>query len=114
MKKFILGLGVAVIVVYGGQEYSGIGVVVLEPTDRAPPKISRVYKGFPADRAGMRAPLYLIALNGTNVVNWNGRQVAEVLRGAVGTLVNVTVSDVERTGTNTFRLIRVPIILPVE
>jgi carboxyl-terminal processing protease len=89
-------------------KYGGIGSLVRNNGDYV--IISEVYKGFPADMAGIKAGDLLKKVDGTSLKGFSTEKVSEKLKGNPGTEINVTI---ERNGKEkNYPLIREKIIIP--
>jgi carboxyl-terminal processing protease len=89
-------------------QYGGIGSLVRASGDYV--VISEVYKGFPADKAGIKPGDILKKVDGTSLKGLPTESVSEKLKGDPGTALNITVG---RNGRDTDYLIkREKIILP--
>lgn len=74
-------------------KYGGIGSLIRSSGDYA--VISQVYRGFPADRAGIRVGDIIKAVDGTSLKGLTSDMVSEKLKGTPATEIKVTV---ERNG----------------
>jgi carboxyl-terminal processing protease len=76
-------------------EFSGVGMEVTEvPTGL---RVSRVFPGSPAQKAGLRRGDTIIAVNGRSIAGRSSRQSTAIIRGKPGTRVTLTfVSDGRR------------------
>src|SRR5665647_48305 len=74
-------------------KYGGIGSLVRNNGDYV--IISEVYKGFPADLAGIKAGDILKKVDGTSLKGFSTDKVSEKLKGNAGTEIKVTI---ERNG----------------
>ncbi len=89
-------------------KYGGIGSLVRNNGDYV--IVSEVYKGFPADLAGIRAGDLLKKVDGVSLKGFTTEQVSEKLKGNPGTQITITV---ERRGEDKeFILKREKIIIP--
>ena len=89
-------------------KYGGIGSLVRGGGEYV--VISEVYKGFPADRAGIKAGDLLKKVDGIPLKGLSTDNVSNKLKGSPGTDITVTV---ERNGTESdFRMKRERIIIP--
>jgi C-terminal processing protease CtpA/Prc len=113
-KQVLGALFLATVNTMSATEYCGVGVVFLTATNDQPQRIGTVFKGSPAERAGIKQGSVLISVNGTNAVKWPWVQVLETVRGPVGTIVTLGVADPDRTQTNHFTLKREMIVMPGE
>ena len=76
-------------------KYGGIGSLIRSGRDYV--VISLVYKGFPADVAGIKPGDILKKVNGVSLRGLTSDQVSEKLKGNPGTSINLTI---ERNGTD--------------
>jgi carboxyl-terminal processing protease len=89
-------------------KYGGIGSLVRPAGDYV--VISEVYKGFPADKAGIKPGDILKKVDGISLKGLATDKVSEKLKGNPGTEISVTI---ERAGKDTdFSLKREKIIMP--
>jgi carboxyl-terminal processing protease len=89
-------------------KYGGIGSLVRNAGDYV--VISEVYKGFPADKAGIKPGDLLKKVDGTSLKGLPTEKVSEKLKGNPGTDINVTI---ERNGNETeYPLKREKIVMP--
>jgi carboxyl-terminal processing protease len=89
-------------------KYGGIGSLVRNSGDYV--VISEVYKGFPADLAGIKAGDLLKKVDGISLKGFSTDKVSEKLKGNPGTEITITV---ERNGKETdYPLKREKIIIP--
>lgn len=75
-------------------QYGGIGAMIRKKDDYV--VIAEPYKGFPADKAGLRAGDKLLEIDGKSVKGKSTEDVSSVLKGQPGVEVNVLI---ERPGT---------------
>jgi carboxyl-terminal processing protease len=75
-------------------KYGGIGSLVGKRGDYV--VISEVYKGFPADLAGIRAGDILKSVDGESLKGYSTEKVSEVLKGTPGSEIAITI---ERNGS---------------
>ncbi|MFN8537447.1 MAG: PDZ domain-containing protein [Thermomicrobiales bacterium] len=74
----------------GGQEsYTGIGIVLI--ASRKPPTISKVFRGSPAEKAGLRPLDAIVTVDGNDVSQLLPDQLGPYLRGPAGTSVRLTI-----------------------
>ena len=87
-----------------------IGVTGMWINDRQSPdeplRTGMVWTNSPADKAGIKSGLFLIAVNGTNVVTKSAGEVSSMVRGPVGAVVTLEIADVAQTKTNKFTVKR--------
>jgi carboxyl-terminal processing protease len=89
-------------------KYGGIGSLVRSSGDYV--VISEVYKGFPADLAGIKAGDLLKKVDGSSLKGFSTEKVSEKLKGNPGTEITLTI---ERNGKETdYPLKREKIIIP--
>lgn len=89
-------------------KYGGIGSLVRSSGDFV--VISEVYKGFPADRAGIKAGDLLKKVDGISLKGFSTEKVSEKLKGNPGTDITLTI---ERNAKETdYPLKREKIIIP--
>ncbi|MBG0859386.1 MAG: S41 family peptidase [Bacteroidales bacterium] len=74
-------------------KYGGIGAYVRKSGDYV--VISEVFKGFPADKAGIKAGDLVIKVDGTSIKGFTTDKVSEKLKGSPGTDITLTI---ERNG----------------
>ncbi len=89
-------------------KYGGIGSLVRSTGDYV--VITEVYKGFPADKAGMKPGDLLKKVDGVSLKGVPSDKVSEKLKGNPGTDINLTI---ERNGKETdYQLKREKIVMP--
>jgi len=89
-------------------KYGGIGSLVRSSGDYV--VISEVYKGFPADLAGIKAGDILKKVDGMSLKGFSTEKISEKLKGNPGTEITITI---ERNGKETdYTLKREKIIIP--
>ncbi len=89
-------------------KYGGIGSLVRGGGEYV--VISEIYKGFPADRAGIKAGDVLKKVDGISLKGLSTDKVSEKLKGNPGTDITVTI---ERNGTESdYQMKREKIIIP--
>ena len=89
-------------------KYGGIGSLVRSAGDYV--VITEVYKGFPADKAGIKPGDILKKVDGTTLKGVSTDKVSEKLKGNPGTDINLTI---ERNGKETdYPLKREKIVMP--
>jgi carboxyl-terminal processing protease len=97
----------AIVSGFPADSVTGIGVVLVDRTiEGAPLRISRVLAQSGAEKAGLKEPLFLIRVDGTNVVGMTVKDAAQLLRGQKGSVVQLAVANAGRTETNEFRVVR--------
>jgi carboxyl-terminal processing protease len=82
-------------------KYGGIGSLIRNQGDYV--VITEVYKGFPADKAGIRAGDLLKKVDGTSLSGFSTDRVSEKLKGNPGTDISLTI---ERNGKESDYLIK--------
>jgi carboxyl-terminal processing protease len=89
-------------------KYGGIGSLIRGGNEYV--IVSQVYKGFPADIAGIKAGDILKKADGVSLRDFNSEQVSEKLKGNPGTAIRLTI---ERNGTEIeFSVKREKIVIP--
>jgi carboxyl-terminal processing protease len=89
-------------------KYGGIGSLVRAGDEYT--VVSEIYKGFPADLAGIKAGDLLKKVDGVSLKGYNTDKVSEKLKGNPGTPITLTM---ERNGKETeYQLKREKIIIP--
>ncbi|HWQ90684.1 MAG TPA: PDZ domain-containing protein [Clostridia bacterium] len=81
-------------------------IILARKGNGAPLRTAGVVPGSPADEAGMGPDGFLIAVDGTNVVNMSLREAISRVRGTVGTVVTLDVADSRMAHTNRFTVKR--------
>jgi len=69
--------------------YSGIGLQITILNEEV--TITAVFRGFPADQAGIAIGDVIVGVNGNNSTDWDTQTAADSIRGPSGTDVNVRV-----------------------
>jgi len=87
-----------------------IGATGMWINDRTKPneplQTGMVWTNSPADKAGIKSGLFLIAVNGTNVVTKSAAEASSMVRGPVGKFVTLEIADAKRSTTNKFTVKR--------
>jgi len=91
--------------------FSGIGLAITEVD--AGLRVSRVFKGSPADRAGIAIGDTIVSVNGDSLAGTDSTAAAERIKGPEGTKVTVGVKDGESGEVEEKRITREEITLPV-
>jgi carboxyl-terminal processing protease len=87
-----------------GEEFVGVGIVI---EDRAgQPVITEVLENSPAGEAGLRAGDVIVAVDGTPVAGLSLEQVSQLIRGAEGTQVVLTVRRAGEEPALVFTIVR--------
>jgi carboxyl-terminal processing protease len=95
----------------GQENYTGIGVQINAAL--RPATIIRVYRGSPAEGAGLREGDQIIAVNGTDVSDLPVDQVSPLVRGPEGSQVRLTVRRPNEPAPRDFTITRATINVPV-
>ena len=89
------------------EEVGATGVwIVNRKTADEPLRTGMVWTNSPADKAGVKSGLFLIAVNGMNVATKSAAQASSMVRGPVGKVVTLEIADAKRTATNKFTVKR--------
>jgi carboxyl-terminal processing protease len=91
-------------------EYGGIGSLIRRSGNYT--IIADPYKGFPADKAGMRAGDKILMINGIGVENIPIESVSETLKGKPGTEIDLTIERYGEEEPLDFTLVREKISIP--
>lgn len=70
-------------------EYGGIGAVIQQQGNYV--VVTEPYKGFPAQKAGMKAGDKIIKIDGKSAKGWSASQVSNKLKGTPGTKLTMTI-----------------------
>lgn len=95
----------------GQENYSGIGVVMRQGI--RPPTIVQVYKGSPAEQAGLLPNDQIVKVGDTDVTNLPLEQVSPLVRGPEGSQVVLTIQRPGEPTTRQFTITRATITIPV-
>jgi carboxyl-terminal processing protease len=95
----------------GQENYTGIGVVINAAL--RPSTIIKVYKGSPAEQAGLLEGDQIIAVDGTDVSDMPVDQVSPLVRGPEGTQVHLTIHRPGAAQPLEFTITRATINVPV-
>lgn len=108
MKAFVLVLiFVSLHVASCAEEIGTTGMWINDRrTPDEPLRSGMVWTNSPAYKAGIQSGLYLIAVNGTNVVSKSLIETVKLVRGLVGAVVTLELADAALTKTNKFTLKR--------
>lgn len=85
-------------------EYGGIGSLIQKSDDYT--KISEVYKGFPADKAGLVAGDVMIGIDGISLKGKSTEEVSNMLKGQKGTSFKLKVVKIKTKDTVEIKLTR--------
>ncbi len=80
-------------------EYAGVGVAVYY--DKAGITLAEIYKGYSADKAGLKAGDIITKVDGEPLQNMQRDQLSEFLKGTPNSTVNVEISRKGKTFTTT-------------
>jgi carboxyl-terminal processing protease len=95
----------------GQENYSGIGVLINAALK--PATIIKVYRGSPAEAAGLRQLDEIIGVDGVDVSDMPVDQVSPLVRGPEGTPVRLTVRRAGEAAPLEFTITRASITVPV-
>jgi len=84
--------------------YAGIGVTISQLNDVV--TVTAVNRGFPADQVGIIEGDVIVEVDGEDTRDWDTAEVSDVIRGPVGTEVNVGVERAGYDGTVYFPIER--------
>ena len=90
-------------------KYGGIGAGIRKIDDHV--VITDPYEGFPAHKAGLQAGDKILTINGKSAKNKDSKEISEVLRGAPGDEVKITIErfgEGEKNITLTREEVRIP------
>jgi len=73
------------------QGYSGIGAALGQDEESGTVTIAKVFEGSPAEKAGVLEGDRILAIDGTRTEGLEVAEVAELMRGQIGTKVEVTI-----------------------
>ena len=79
-------------------EYSGIGASITSPGPNELVEVAQVFKGSPAERAGVKKGDKIKQVNGEDMLGRTSEEVANKIKGPEGTVVNIIMV---RTGVDT-------------
>ena len=106
----ILALVLALLSIGFTSSAEEIGATGMWINDRKSPdqplRSGMVWTNSPADKVGIKPGLFLIAVNGTNVVSKPAREVMGMVRGPVGAVITLELADTALTKTNKFTVKR--------
>lgn len=84
-----------------------IGIAIeTRRTPAEPLHIGLVFRGSPAEAAGVKTNWFIISINGTNVVSESSMRCMSMIHGPVGTSVTLELADPQMTQTNKFTIKR--------
>lgn len=90
-------------------EYAGIGSLIGRINGEN--VITRPNKGFPADKAGVKAGDVIVAIDGINVESKSTAEISKLLKGKAKTEVSITVKRYGSSETLDFKIIRGRIVI---
>ena len=90
---------------------AGIGVLMTEPNGTL--TVERVIAGSPAEGAGVKAGDQITAVNGTSTAGMDFTQLADLIRGDVGTKVTITVIHAGSTTSVDLSMVRQNVSAPL-
>jgi carboxyl-terminal processing protease len=82
-------------------KFEGVGMAVDSRNTKQGLKVSKVYGGAPASKAGIRAGDLIVAVNGTSIVGQSADVSTGKIRGPAGTKVTLTVKSGAKSRTVT-------------
>lgn len=92
-------------------EYAGIGVVIKFDENTKYPVISTVFKGSPAEKAGLLVGDMIVKVNDKSTYNLSLDEVAALVKGKIGTEVTLLIK--RNNEEITFKIIREKINIPL-
>ena len=106
--KLIIILGLlSLVLAVVAEDWGVIGIVLLDrKSPQEPVPMANVIPGSPAERAGFKSNLFLISVNGTNVVSMSITQATSMVRGPIGTSVTIELANAALSSTNKFTVKR--------
>lgn len=72
-------------------EFSGVGAILNMNKDTQEVELVKIYKGYPADKAGLKAGDVVIKVDDTDVTGMTLQEVVSMIKGEKGTEVKITV-----------------------
>src|SRR5437667_6597977 len=108
MKTCLVVLGLLSIgFAAAAEEIGATGVWIVDrKSGEEPLRTGMVLPKSPADKAGIKPGMFLISVDGTNVVKKSTAEASSMVRGPVGVVVTLEVADAARTTTNKFKVKR--------
>lgn len=73
-------------------EFSGVGAILNMNKDTQEVELVKIYKGYPADKAGLKAGDVVIKVDNTDVTGMTLQEVVSMIKGEKGTEVKITVT----------------------
>jgi len=92
-------------------ELGGVGVMITKK-DNEPLRIVSTKPESPAEKAGIKAPCFIISVNGTNLVHASFTESRSIMLGPVGSAMTLELADLSMTKTNKYRLKRERMLFP--
>jgi len=92
-------------------KFDGVGVSVAE--DRRGLKVTRVFEGSPAEKAGIEQGEFVTGVNGSSIAGLSSKVATAKIKGKAGTRVRLQVVDPKRARVRTLELTRAKIDVPV-
>ena len=90
--------------------FGGIGVTLETANDDF--SITAVSENSPAERAGLKAGDKIVAINGTAVAGHQPGDIIHLLRGPIGSIVELTIQSPGSSGTREFKIERALVVVP--
>jgi len=108
MKTLVLVFALLSIGFASGAEEIGATGMWINDRERPdePLRSGMVWTNSPADKGGIKPGLFLIGVNGTNVVSKSAVEVVNMVRGPVGAVITLELADPALTKTNKFAVKR--------
>lgn len=91
-------------------EYGGIGAVIQQQGHYV--VITEPYKGFPAQKAGIKAGDKIIKIDGKSAKDWSASQVSDKLKGTPGTKLTMTIQHYGDSTNTELNLTREKVRIP--
>jgi C-terminal processing protease CtpA/Prc len=89
------------------QVEGGIGITIADRKhEKEPTRVAQVFRGSPAERAGIKTNWFIISVDRTNVVSMSSLQCMLRVCGLVGTSVVLELADPPMQHTNKFTVKR--------
>jgi C-terminal processing protease CtpA/Prc len=108
MKTFILVFVLlSITFALAAEEIGATGVWIVDRKKPGEPlRTGMIWTNSPADKAGITSGLFLIAVDGTNVVRMSAGEAMSMVRGPVGAVVTLDIADAALSKTNKFAVKR--------
>ncbi|MDD4142161.1 MAG: S41 family peptidase [Bacteroidales bacterium] len=91
-------------------QYGGIGALIVQRDNCV--AISQPYKGFPADKAGLKTADEIISIEGKDVTDLKSNEVSELMKGEPGTTLGITIRRYGNNNPLNFAITREKVSLP--